>query len=370
MSKNKELPVVLVIHTVDEDEDWYKLCEDCKDKFKIEQASIEDIGISSYENYPVVSLFPPQKIKYEFQKNKLSIKPDLVLFRSCIQFISKRLGKKPDYRNILYGLIHSNIPMINSFDSLIFDLERPIMFGILKGIQQRIGKENFPLIEQYYYSDSQEMIISPSAPFVIKYSFPHAGYGKIRVRDGHDFEDIRSIVAIDNYYCAAEPLIDSEYEIRICFIAPDYYRVHKRVSCGWKVNYGYTNIREDIEMTPMYKMWVDEVRNALPGMDCFAIDAIIDKNGNHIILEVNGSSQGFTPEHNEECLQHLKKLVILRCEEIVSKKEKPLEKPKIGSDLEIENLNLKNEIESLKTQLKEKDRRIKDLEDQKKKKKK
>ena len=255
--------------------------------------------------------------------------------------------------------------MINSFDANLFDLDRPVMFGILKSIQKRIGKENFPLIPQNYYSDSNEMIISPEAPFVIKYYYPHAGYGKIRVRDFHDFEDVRSIVAIDNHYCAAEPLIDSDYELRIAFIAPDYYRAHKRTSYTWKVNYGSTNIREDVEMTPTYKMWIDEVRKAVPGMECFCIDAIVDKQGKHYILEVNGSSQGFAPEHGTEYLEHMKKLVILKMDEIMNQRKEPPKNPVKDSDLAIENLNLKNEIEFLKTQLKSKEKEIEKLKDSK-----
>lgn len=359
MSTKEELPIVLVIGPPDED--WYQLCEDCKDKFRIEQAQFDEIGISSYDKYPIVNIFPPREIKYEFQKNRRTFTPSLIFIRSCIRYIGCRLGFNPDFRNVFYGFIHGNIPMINSFEACLFDLDRPVMFGILKGIQKRIGKENFPLIPQYYYSDSNEMVISPSTPFVVKYSYPHAGYGKIRVKDHHEFEDIKSIVAIDNHYCAAEPLIDSDYELRIAFIAPDYYRVHKRQSYSWKVNFGATNIREDVEMTPMYKMWIDEVRKSIPGMDCFCIDAIVDKQGKHYILEVNGSAQGFAPEHGTEYLGHMKKLVISRIDEIMTQRKEPQKEPLKESELAIENLNLKNEIEYLKSQLKEKDQQIEKL---------
>ncbi|KAK8842389.1 Asparaginyl-tRNA synthetase, cytoplasmic (Asparagine--tRNA ligase) (AsnRS) [Tritrichomonas musculus] len=352
MNENKKLPVVLVIGPFNED--WYQLCQDCKDKFQIEQANFEDIGISSYSDYPIVCISPPREIKYEFQKKNRVIKPSLIVVRSCVRYVGRKCGETPDFRNVLYGFIHGNIPMINSFESLLFELERPIIFGILKGIQEKIGEKNFPLIPQTYYSDSSEMITSPDVPFVIKYSYPHAGYGKIRIRDNHDFPDIRSIVAIDNHYCAAEPLIDSEYELRIVFIAPDYYRAHKRSSFNWKVNFGSPNIRENVEMNQTYKMWVDEVRKAIPGMDCFAIDAIVDKEGNHFILEVNGSSQGFVPEQQEECLEQLKKLVISKVDDIVNKKKDTVDnKPCFDDDLTIKNLNLSNEIRDLMIQNKD-----------------
>ena len=127
-----------------------------------------------------MSIFPSREPRYEFEKTRRTITPSLVFVRSCVRYVGSRIGQNPDFRNVLYGLIHGNIPMINSFDSCIFDLDRPVMFGILKGLQKRVGAENFPLVPQYYYSDSNERVISPPTPFVIKYSYPHAGYGKNR----------------------------------------------------------------------------------------------------------------------------------------------------------------------------------------------
>lgn len=323
------------------------------------QANFEDIGISSYSDYPIVSISPPKEIIHESQKKIQVITPSLVVVRSCVHYVSRKCGENPDYRNILYGFIHANIPMINSYEALLFDLERPILFGILKKISARVGLENFPLIEQTYYSDSSEMITAPATPFVIKYSFPHAGFGKIRVRNHDDFADVRSIVAIDNHYCAAEPLIDSDYELRIVFISPNYYRCQKRSSLNWKVNYGGPNVREEVEMNAMYKMWVDEVRKEIPGMLCFAIDAIVDKQGKHYILEVNGSSQGFTPEHKEESLLMLKKLVISKLDENSQKNVK--EVVKIDDDLAVKNVNLENEIRDLKSENEKKNEEIDQL---------
>lgn len=360
MSSNDKLPVVLVIGPFDED--WYKICEDCKSKFRIEQALFEDIGISSYEDTMVLSLHPPKEIKYDFQRDKRIISPVLVLVRSSVRYCSNRLGNNFDFRNVLYGIIHGGIPMINPHPAVLYDLERPLMFGLLKEIQRELGEDNFPLIPQTYYSEAQEMIISPEIPFVIKYSYPHAGYGKIRVLNSNDFDDIRSIVAIDNYYCAAEPLIDADYELRIAFIAPDYYRVHKRKSGNWKVNFGFCNTREDFELKPLFKSWVDEIRKRIPGMDCFAIDAIVDKNGKHYILEVNGSAQGFDPDHEDEYLSHLKKLVVSRFDEIMNKKKENLKETDIvESDSSVENINLKNEIEFLNIQIQKKDKKIEEL---------
>ena len=106
-----------------------------------------------------------------------------------------------DYRNLLLGLIHSNIPGVNDLRAVsnsslsagalrvcssLFpasvaisslqvyqcDLERPVMYGGLLGIRNKLGGDKFPLIgaacslsfllltviaDQYYYSTAHEM---------------------------------------------------------------------------------------------------------------------------------------------------------------------------------------------------------------------
>jgi hypothetical protein len=191
------------------------------------------------------------------------------------------------------------------------------------------------------------MVEPPPLPAVIKVGWPHAGYGKIRIYEKEDFEGMRSVVAVHTDYVIAEPLIESEYEVRIVFIAPDYYRVHQRRALGWKVNMCSTQVREEMEMTPLYKLWCDEVRNAFGGLDMFAIDGIIAKDGRQYILEVNGSTQGFAPEHAEEYRTHMHNLVIARLRESVI--GGPAADPMRGEEIERETeiVNLRNRVEEL-----------------------
>lgn len=338
-------PMVLVISSPHEN--WYKICEKYSDVFNVEQACWEDVSLTSYPETVVVNLSQAVHPISPQQKKRRTITPNIVLIRMLCRYVGIKLGANSDFRNVLYGFLHANIPMVNSFSAVLCELERPIMMGRLKQIEKKLGKDVFTVIPQTYYSEASEMVVSPEVPFVIKYSYPHAGYGKIRIRDYHDFPDFRSIVALDNYYTQAEPLIDSEYEVRIVFIAPDYYRAHKRQSTNWKVNFGTSNIREDIEFTPKYKMWVDEIRKEFPDIDTFCIDTIIAKDGKEYILEMNGSAQGFAPEHCDE--EHTK-----LCELVISKlqnKELLHREAIIESDSSLEILNLKNKISSLENDL-------------------
>jgi hypothetical protein len=362
-NKNKK-PCLLVIASK-EMEDWEKICSNYKEKFNIYQSAWDEILLTSYSDCER----PQVTLRDSKNKKTQSIQPDLVLIRNLAHSIGSRLGNNPDYRNILYGFYHSNTPLINGLNALIAELEKPIMYGRLRYIRDKVGEKEFPLIKQYYYPEYCQMAITPSAPFVLKVGFPHAGYGKIRVFDYHQFEDLASIVAVNNTYSSTEPLIDVDYELRIVFIAPNYYRVHKRMSMGWKVNFGMTNIREDVEMNSRWKKWVDLIFQNYPDMLTFDIDAIVDKNGNEYILEVNGSSQGFSPEHEKEDLNHMKNMVIMKIEEI-SGNNNILEKDKRTPELEnlfihnkndiqvqksddkdIEIINLKNNIEHLKNEL-------------------
>ena len=187
----------------------------------------------------MVSVHPNKRPLYPSQKELINnIKHELVLIRNLARYIGTKLEVFPDFRNIFYGFYHANTPMINEFEAIMAELEKPIMYGRLRKIRNIYGEKDFPLIQQYYYPNFSEFCITPSTPYVLKISYSHAGYGKIRVKDYHELDDLRSLLALHKDYYAIEPLIDFDYELRIIFIAPNYYIVYKRSSINWKVNYG------------------------------------------------------------------------------------------------------------------------------------
>ena len=321
-SKNN-LPTLLVIASSQE-EDWVQLCSEYLSKFQVIQTTWDRISLSSYSDskYPVISI-NPNKYSFIGENNEAisDVKPDLLLIRNFARYIGGTLDTASDFRNLLYGFYHANVPMINELEAVMAEIEKPIMYGRLRKIRDKYGEENFPLIQQNYYPIFSEICITPPAPYVIKSSYPHAGYGKIRVKDYHDLDDIRSILALHKDYSAIEPLIDVDYEFRIVFIAPNYYHVHKRRSLNfkvfWKVNCGMSNITEECKMEPRWKKWIDLIYETYPDMLTFDIDGIVDKKGKEYILEVNGSSQGFNPEHGKQDLEHLRDLVIRKLEVIL-----------------------------------------------------
>ena len=376
-NKKNNLPTLLVIASTSE-EDWVKLCSEYSEHFRVVQTTWDKISLSSYsdQKYPIISVYPNSNPLYPDQKlTQNNVNPSLVLIRNLARYLSSKIEIVPDFRNILYGFYHSNIPMINMLSAIFAELEKPIMYGRLRKIRDLYGEKNFPLIMQYYYPNYSEMCITPSAPYVLKVSYPHAGYGKIRVKDYHDLDDLRSILALHKDYVAIEPLIDVDYELRIVFIAPNYYRVHKRSSINWKVNYGMSNIREECEMKPSWKKWIDLVYKTYPDMLTFDIDALVDKNGKEYILELNGSSQGFAPEHGSQDLEHLRDLVVRKMEVILNKDLikgdnevkslfKEENKIKINEDnykKDTDIVNLKNLVDDYKLKLNNSERKYNEL---------
>ena len=394
-SKQSYWPTLLVIASTNE-ENWVDLCSEYYSQFRVIQTTWDKISLSCYSDskYPMVTIYQSiNPSNPEHDEIIRDIKPDLILIRNLARYISGKLEIVPDFRNILYGFYHSNIPMINELSGIMAELEKPIMYGRLRKIRDTYGEENFPLIQQYYYPNYSEVCITPNAPYVIKVSYPHAGYGKIRVKDYHDLDDIRSILALHKDYISIEPLIDVDYELRIVFIAPNYYRVHKRSSINskvfWKVNSGMSNIREECEMKPEWKKWVDLIYKTYPDMLTFDIDALVDKKGKEYILEVNGSCQGFAPEHGKQDLEHLRDLVVRKMEVILNKdflkEDNPAKKLfkddnkinvndiKFEKDTEIVNLkntvddyriklnNMKNKYDALDKKFKNDGNRIKNL---------
>ena len=198
--KKEKLPTLLVIASTNE-ENWIDLCSEYSNQFRVIQTTWDKISLSSYSDskYPIVTIYQSiNPLNREEDDIKRDIKPDLVLIRNLARYISGKIETVPDFRNVLYGFYHSNIPMINELSAIIAELEKPIMYGRLRKIRDLYGEKNFPLIQQYYYPNHSEICVTPNAPYVIKVSFPHAGYGKIRVKDYHELDDIRSIIALIN----------------------------------------------------------------------------------------------------------------------------------------------------------------------------
>eukprot|EP01105_Mastigella_eilhardi_P007691 TRINITY_DN1929_c0_g1_i3.p1 TRINITY_DN1929_c0_g1~~TRINITY_DN1929_c0_g1_i3.p1 ORF type:complete len:326 (+),score=83.47 TRINITY_DN1929_c0_g1_i3:67-1044(+) len=296
-------------------ENWYEIMgtwerrERLPFQLVVEQATWDDIDVRVYsDSGPEIQLQASRHPIADAQKKERRFIPDFVLIRNFCRSVG-HIGYTPDFRNKLFALYVAGIPMMNSFHAHYAELERPIMYAGLAEIARRLGKA-FPLIPQSFYPDHSAIMCPPPAPFVVKVSFPHAGFGKMLIKESDDMQDLAGIIGLHTDYCTAEQFVESEYELRVIKIG-NVYRAHKRIGASWKVNTG-ASMREDVPMTERYKLWADEASKMFGGMDMLALDAIVDKNGNEYILEVNGSALGLAPEKEIENLRAIRDLVVQR----------------------------------------------------------
>eukprot|EP01125_Pyxidicula_operculata_P015769 TRINITY_DN537_c0_g1_i4.p1 TRINITY_DN537_c0_g1~~TRINITY_DN537_c0_g1_i4.p1 ORF type:complete len:302 (+),score=48.65 TRINITY_DN537_c0_g1_i4:695-1600(+) len=277
---------LLVIST--NNSNWIELFSDIKEvewkgekrPFICEQAHWKDINLTGYSDSGVVVDVHPQKDPFpDTNQNKhRTFKPDFILIRNVI-----RATPDADYQNLLYGFMHGGVPSVNSLDAEYAQLQRPIMYGALKSIQDKLGQDVFPLIPQYYYPSHNTMGVTPNYPLVLKVAHVHSGLGKVCLSKHSDFQDFTSVMALHNDYFTAEPFVNGEYDLRIQKIG-DHVRVMKRTGTGqWKTNRG-TAMLEDVQVNQKYKLWVDEASKLWGGLDICAVDVIHSEDGNEYIL--------------------------------------------------------------------------------------
>jgi len=235
--------------------------------------------------------------------------PDFVLIRNEVY------SPSGDFRHLLYGLMFANVPSLNSLHSVYCFCERPVVQGELYRLNRALGDARFPVVAQSYAPSHHAFMYTQAFPAVVKVGAAHAGAGKARVRDHRDMEDFRSVLAVAGQYVTAEPFLEGEYDLRIQKIGP-HYRAYRRTGLGggWKTNAGAAHV-EDVEVTDDYRRWADAAAELFGGLDILTVDALHERgSGREVIMEVNGTSSGLSPEHAAEDNGHIADLVLGRME--------------------------------------------------------
>ena len=189
-------PLNIMVMDGDRSHNWPSIFDGKKTRnnrpIHIYQASWNKVEVTTYPEGPMVHMQPLhttesykalleqqdsnkgvayQNMQQSYHQPTVDIKPHFLLIRN------QPRGALPvtDCLNAFYGLMMSNVPCMNSFQAVYMNLERPIMLGALREIENRVGHDKFPLINATYYSSERQMVIAPEMPAVIKIAHAHAG---------------------------------------------------------------------------------------------------------------------------------------------------------------------------------------------------
>lgn len=183
MTSNKVAAPILLVVECSPQLNWAHTFRDASDLVEVVQATWPDIALTTYNSSECVV-----EVRASATGCARTVRPAFVLMRS----VTRSIGTL-DSRNLLFGLHAANIPIVNSFESLYFCLERPLVHAELSRLQRQLGGfDAFPLIKQTFYPSHRQMVISPDFPCIVKIGPCHSGFGKVLVRDRTAWDDLRS----------------------------------------------------------------------------------------------------------------------------------------------------------------------------------
>jgi len=272
---------------------------------RVEQVEFKDLAVSANSVNGVSAGIVSNK---SGNKSASLIKPDFLLIRQNLRDAGE------NYKNLLLGFRYGGVPSINSVESIYNFQDKPWVHAHLLEIQRKVGKENFPLIEQAFYPNHKDMVHKGVYPCVFKIGHAHGGLGKVRVENPGSFQDLASVVAVSDQYCTVEEYIEAKYDLHVFKIGSSYKALMRKSLTGnWKTNVGQS-ILEEVPVQDKHKGWIDQVSTMFGGLALCSLEAVVGKDGKEYIIEVNDCAMGLLGESQEEDRRNIAEVVIKEME--------------------------------------------------------
>mmetsp|Transcript_42712 Transcript_42712/g.70466 ORF Transcript_42712/g.70466 Transcript_42712/m.70466 type:complete len:366 (+) Transcript_42712:23-1120(+) len=300
---HKKAPKTILI--IDFQTNWYRQFKDAAladgTPLIIEQTlwTYIDIESSSNSNEKLIVDVQPNStpIPFTSQSKARQISPDFVLIRN---FPTDIHGN--DFKNLLFGFMFSGVPSMNNWNAIFYGMHRPLVHAALCQLSC-----DLPLVPMTYHPNftaRTDALLSDKGnvpyPKVIKVASTHSGYGKIRVRDKDEMDDVRSILILSKDFYTTETLVENiDFEFRIQKLGTAYRGFKRISSSSWKNNWG-TIQHVDYALEEKHKQWIDAASSIFGGLDICALDVLKLKDGKEVILELNGTACGLMADHEAE----------------------------------------------------------------------
>lgn len=309
--KKRKLPPAItnftnakILLVVDFQLDWFMIFRGMRlsdgTPIKVMQTTWGNFSIESGPERKCTITAKPEST-FPSQNKERTFSPDFVLIRN---FPNDIRGK--DYKNELLALMFSQLPSVNSLESIYLCSERPLLYA-------KCAAAGIPMVPMCFMTNREKLSgdsLPMNYPLVIKVGTAHAGLGKIRVHSAEDFEDVNSLIQMGTDYFTIEPFLDIDYEYRAQMLGKGNYRCFKRSSRScWKNNWGDITF-EDMNVGEDDIKWMEAASEIFGGMEILALDVVVLKDERKLILELNDTAIGLMFKHQEDDAHLIKEVVV------------------------------------------------------------